>query len=235
MGHFAIAGGSRGIGRAVSEKLVTAGHSVTVFSREAGETASIDGAEHICHDFADDGEIPTDPLTGPLDGLVYCPGSLDLAPVHRVKMESIRSAFEINCVGAIRFLQAALPGLKASKEKTASVVFLSTVAVARGLAMHTSIAAAKGALEAAARTLAAELAPKIRVNCVAPALTETDLAARFFTTEEKRVAMNAMYPLQRTGTPEDIAEAVTMLLLPGSDWITGQTLGVDGGMACVQK
>lgn len=235
MGHFAIAGGSRGIGLAVSKKLIALGHSVTVFSREAGEISSIESAKHIVHDFASADEIPTAHLTGPLDGMVYCPGSLDLAPVHRVKPESMRTAFEINCVSAIRFLQAALPGLKASTERTASVVLLSTVAVARGLAMHTSIAAAKGALEAVARTLAAELAPKVRVNCVAPALTETDLAARFFTTDEKRAAMNAMYPLQRTGTPDDIAEAVTMLLLPGSDWITGQTLGVDGGMARVQK
>ena len=147
----------------------------------------------------------------------------------------MRAAFEINCVSAIRFLQAALPGLQASTARTASVVFLSIVAVARGLAMHTAIAAAKGALEAVARTLAAELAPKIRVNCVAPALTETDLSARFFSTDAKRTAMNAMYPLERTGTPDDVAEAVTMLLLPSSDWITGQTLGVDGGMACVQK
>lgn len=235
MGHYAIAGGSRGIGLAISKKLGAQGHTVLVLSREPGEIASIEGVQHMVHDFVGRDEIPSDTLTRPLDGIVYCPGSIDLAPVHRLKPEAMRAAFEINCVSAIRFLQAALPGLQASTARTASVVFLSTVAVARGLAMHTAIAAAKGALEAVARTLAAELAPKIRVNCVAPALTETDLSARFFSTDAKRTAMNAMYPLERTGTPDDVAEAVTMLLLPSSDWITGQTLGVDGGMACVQK
>ena len=233
MGRYVIAGGSRGIGRAISEKLIAEGHAVSILSREM--QTPIAGAEHVVCDFASDQPLPSEPFTEPLSGIVYCPGSLDLAPVHRVKADAIRSAFEINCVGAVRFLQAALPGLKAANERTASVVFLSTVAVARGLAMHTSIAAAKGALESVARTLAAELAPKIRVNCVAPALTETDMAARFFSTDQKRDAMNAMYPLQRTGTAEDIAAAVAMLLQPGSDWITGQTLGVDGGMARVQK
>ena len=233
MGRYVIAGGSRGIGRAISERLIADRHEVTILSREM--PSPVAGAEHVACDFASDQPLPSEPFDGPISGITYCPGSLDLAPVHRVKAAAIRSAFEINCVGAVRFLQAALPGLKATSEHTASVVFLSTVAVARGLSMHTSIAAAKGALEAVARTLAAELAPKIRVNCVAPALTETDMAARFFSTDQKREAMNAMYPLQRTGTAEDIAAAVTMLLLPGSDWITGQTIGVDGGMSCVQK
>ncbi len=233
MGRYVIAGGSRGIGRAISEKLIAENHDVTIISREM--PSPIPGAQHIAFDFASDQSLPTEPFEGPISGITYCPGSLDLAPVHRVKPDAIRSAFEINCVGAVRFLQAALPGLKSASEHTSSVVFLSTVAVARGLSMHTSIAAAKGAVEAVARTLAAELAPKIRVNCVAPALTETDMAARFFSTDEKREAMNAMYPLQRTGTVADIAATVAMLLLPGSDWITGQTIGVDGGMARVQK
>ncbi|MDG2208321.1 MAG: SDR family NAD(P)-dependent oxidoreductase [Pirellulales bacterium] len=233
MGHFVIAGGSRGIGRAISEKLLAEGHAVTILSRQMTEPLA--GAEHLQYDFSLDAALPSGAFEGPLDGIAYCPGSIELAPIHRVTAEAVRQSFELNCVGAIRFVQACLPGLKATEQANASIVLFSTIAAARGLAMHTAIAASKGALEAVARTLAAELAPKIRVNCIAPALTETDLSARFFSTDAKREAMNAMYPLGRTGTAADIAEAATMLLLPTSGWITGQTLGVDGGMSRVQK
>ena len=233
MGHYVIAGGSRGIGRAICEKLTAEGHSVTILSRQM--QIPIEGAQHVAYDFLSDQPLPKELLTKPLSGLAYCPGSIDLAPAHRLTPDALRQSFELNCVGAIRLVQACLPGLKASEEPNASIVLFSTVAAARGLAMHTAIAASKGAIEAVARTLAAELAPKIRVNCVAPALTETDLSTRFFSTDEKRKAMGAMYPLGRTGTAADIAEAATMLLLPTSGWITGQTLGVDGGMARVQK
>ena len=159
-------------------------------------------------------------------GLVYCPGSLTLGGFNRLKPDAFRQDFEINVVGAIKALQGSLPALNASD--SASVVLFSTVAVGQGMFAHATIAASKGAVEALARTLAAELAPKIRVNCVAPALTQTPLTQRFFATEDKAAAMAEKYPLARTGNAEDMASAVCFLLSPRSSWITGQVLGVDG-------
>ena len=120
---------------------------------------------------------------------------------------------------------------KGASERPSSAVLFSTVAVATGMPQHASVAVSKGALEGLTRTLAREWAPKIRVNCIAPALTETPLAARFFASEETRQAMAAKYPLARTGTPEDLAATARFLLSQDSDWITGQTIAVDGGMS----
>ena len=138
-------------------------------------------------------------------------------------------------LGAVKFLQACLPGLKkGAGSQPSSVVLFSTVAVGQGMPMHASIAAAKGAVEGLTRTLGAEWAPQIRVNCVAPALTETPLAERFFANDEKREAMAVRYPLKRTGMPSDLAQAACFLLQPSNSWITGQVLGVDGGMSTLR-
>ena len=138
-------------------------------------------------------------------------------------------------MGAVKFLKGCLNGLKrGATEQPTSVVLFSTVAVATGLPMHASIAVAKGAIEGLSRSLAAELAPKVRVNCLAPALTDTPLAANFFATDEKRAAMDAKYPLGRAGKAADLANMAAMLLSPNSGWVTGQIIGVDGGMSAIR-
>ena len=138
-------------------------------------------------------------------------------------------------MGAVKFLKGCQAGLKkSSATDPASIVLFSTVAVGTGLSMHSSVAVAKGAIEGLTRSLAAELAPKIRVNCLAPALTDTPLAANFFATDEKRAAMDAKYPLARAGTPADLANMAKLLLSPDSGWVTGQIIGVDGGMSAIR-
>jgi 3-oxoacyl-[acyl-carrier protein] reductase len=132
----------------------------------------------------------------------------------------------------VKCIQAALPAMKAAE--ACSVVLFSTVAVAQGLPLHASVAACKGAVEGLARSLAAELAPKIRVNCIAPALTDTRLAEKFLSSEEKRTAMAQRYPLKRVGQVDDIASAAYFLLSDESAWVTGQVLGVDGGMSTLR-
>jgi NAD(P)-dependent dehydrogenase (short-subunit alcohol dehydrogenase family) len=165
--------------------------------------------------------------------LAYCPGSLNLRPFRSLKAEVFRQDFELHVVGAVRVLQAALPAL--TEGTPSSVLLFSTVAVGQGMNAHASIAAAKGAVEGLIRTLAAEWAPKIRVNSIAPALTETSLTERFFADPEKAKTFGEKYPLARTGTVDDLASAGHFLLTPASSWITGQVIGVDGGLSTVRK
>ena len=228
--NFVIVGGSHGIGLGLVQRLVTDGASVTVLSRTADQLAGLSGVNHVAVDVTT-ADLTADMFPDSIDGLAYCPGSINLRSFRGLKPEVFREDFELNVVGAIKCLQAALPGLK--KVESSGVLMFSTVAVAQGMTMHASVAAAKGAIEGLTRSLAAELAPKIRVNCIAPALTNTPLAERFFASEEKVAAMSEKYPLKRTGTVDDIASLGQFLLSDQATWITGQVIGVDGGLSAV--
>lgn len=228
--NYVIVGGSHGIGFGLVQRLVAAGHSVTVLSRTADQLAGLAGVNHVTIDVTTD-EISAEILPGSIDGLAYCPGSINLRSFRGLKPEVFREDFELNVVGAIKCLQAALGGLKAAE--SSSVLMFSTIAVSQGMTMHASVATAKGAIEGLTRSLAAELAPKVRVNCIAPALTDTPLAERFFANEEKAASMGQMYPLKRTGTVADIASLGAFLLSDQATWITGQVIGVDGGLSAV--
>ena len=228
--NFVIVGGSHGIGFGLVQRLLANGASVTVLSRTEGQLAGLDGVKHSAVDVTAD-EINGDLLPESIDGLAYCPGSINLRSFRGLKPEMFREDFELNVIGAIKTLQAALPGLK--KAESSSVLMFSTVAVGQGMSMHASVAASKGAIEGLTRSLAAELAPKVRVNCIAPALTNTPLAERFFANKEKVAAMGQMYPLKRTGTVDDIASLGAFLLSDQAAWVTGQVMGVDGGLSAV--
>lgn len=170
---------------------------------------------------------------GPLvSGLAYCVGSINLKPVSRITDEDIERDFRLNAFGAFRAVQAALPALKASGD--AAIVLFSTVAVQQGFASHVSIAMAKGAVEGLMLSLAAELAPKIRVNCIAPSLTRTPLASALTSNEQMANAIAALHPLQRLGEADDVAAAAAFLLSADSAWITGQVIGVDGGRSSLR-
>jgi 3-oxoacyl-[acyl-carrier protein] reductase len=167
-----------------------------------------------------------------LDGVVYFPGTINLKPFHRLTADDFINDFNINTLGAVAFAQAYLPNLKMAE--SSSIVFVSSVAVQTGLTFHSSIAMAKGALEGLTRALAAELAPKIRVNCVAPSLVNTPLGEKFINTPEKIEQMQKRNPLQKIGQPEDVASAITYLLSSKSKWVTGQVLHIDGGMSTLK-
>lgn len=167
-----------------------------------------------------------------LDGLVYFPGTINLKPFNRLNTEEFMRDYSINALGAATFVQAYLPQLKQSTK--ASIVLMSTVAVQNGMPFHASIAMAKGAIEGLTRSLAAELAPAIRVNCIAPSLTATTMADRFINTQEKMEASEKRNPLKKVGAASELADAISFLLTEKSSWITGQVLAVDGGMGTLK-
>jgi NAD(P)-dependent dehydrogenase (short-subunit alcohol dehydrogenase family) len=231
--QYLIVGGTTGIGKSLTEIITSNGDKVILASRSASERT--EGSENISvHDVdTTDAEADWSFLPEKLDGMAFCPGSINLKPFHRFKPSDFEEDFRINLVGAVNAIQAALPALK--KAEKSSIVLFSTVAVQRGLNFHTSVAAAKGAVEGLTRSLSAELAPGIRVNAVALSLTETPMAERLLSNDSKKEAGNARHALKRFGQPEDIAEMAAFLIGGKSSWITGQIIGVDGGMGTVQN
>ena len=204
------------------------GHQVYTACRTQPEFNDI---RHITYDALDPSSV-LEGLPERIDGLVYAPGSINLRPFRALKPDAFQADFDINVMGFIRSLKAILPNLLASEQ--ASVVVYSTVAVKQGMPFHSSVAASKGAIEGLTRALAAEYTPKIRVNAVAPSLTHTPLAGKFLSSEEKIEKMNERHPLKRIGTPQDMAEITYFLLSEASSWMTGQILGVDGGMSSLK-
>ena len=177
---------------------------------------------------ATDGVLDVSQLPSQLDGFVYCPGSINLRPFKGLKPETFSKDFEINVLGAVQSLQSVLKNLLESPQ--ASLVFFSTVAVQTGMPFHASVAASKGAIEGLTRSLAAEYAPKLRVNTIAPSLTNTPLASKFLNNEIKLEKANERHPLKYIGSADDIANTARFLLSDESKWMTGQIIHLDGGI-----
>ena len=213
-----IIGGTKGIGKAIVEQL--SDHECFIVSRNESSLSN-----HFMVD-ALSGDLPD--IEG-LTGLVYCPGSINLKPFHRLTQQDFIDDYQKNVLGVVRVLQFYFRTLKKNK---GSVVLFGTVASQQGMPFHASIAAAKGGLEALSRSLAAEWAPNIRVNIINPSLTDTPLAEALLSTEQKRENAAQRHPLKKIGSPEDIAKGAVFCL--ENDWVTGQTIGIDGGMSSVR-
>ena len=221
--NILLIGGSYGIGLEIAKDLAQA-CNVHVASRSIDSLP--EGVTHHTFDVLKD-DINQLQIPETIDGLVYCPGSINLRPFKMLKPEAFAADLELNFMSLIRVVHALLPKLKNSEQ--ASLVFFSTVAVKVGMPFHTSVAAAKGAIEGFAKALAAEYAPAFRVNVIAPSLTDTPLASKLLTNDDKRLKMGERHPLKRVGTAKEVADLASFLLSDKSSWMTGQVLGIDGG------
>ncbi|MDA9938344.1 SDR family oxidoreductase [Salibacteraceae bacterium] len=222
MGVLLIIGGSKGIGSALLA-LEVENRAVINISRTAPKIEH-PNLTHYSLDVLND-ELPT---IEALDGIVYCPGSINLKPIGSLKMDDFKTDFEINVLGAVRVIQHYFRKLK--KGNDSSIVLFSTVAVKRGMAFHASVAAAKAGVEGITKSLAAEFAPTIRVNCIAPSITDTPLAANLLKNDERKEALGNNHPLKRVGEAHEVAAVASFLLSEKAKSITGQIWGVDGGM-----
>jgi NAD(P)-dependent dehydrogenase (short-subunit alcohol dehydrogenase family) len=231
MRNYVIIGGSSGIGKELVNELSAQGSFVfTTFN----ENAVVDHENIKYQKF----NVLTDTLNlddfpEEIHGLAYCPGSINLKPFHRFKEEDFIQDYKLQVLGATKVIQQLLPRLR--KSRAASIVLFSTIAVQYGFNFHSQVAMSKGAIEGLTRSLAAELAPTIRVNAIAPSLTNTDLAGKFLNSEEKVKLQSEKNPLKKVGEAKDIAEAAVYLLSEKSSWTTGQILHVDGGYSKIKQ
>ncbi|RKS52932.1 NAD(P)-dependent dehydrogenase (short-subunit alcohol dehydrogenase family) [Gillisia mitskevichiae] len=219
-------GGSYGIGLE-SAKILTSENNLFIASRTKEGLNEIE-CTHLTFDASKD-DIKELELPDTLDGLVYFPGSIKLKPFKMLSPEIFQEEMNLNFFSLVKVVQGLLPKLKNSEQ--ASLIFFSTVAVKVGMPFHTSISAAKGAIEGFAKSLAAEYAPSFRVNVISPSLTDTQLSEKLLSNDAKREKMGDRHPLKRVGNPKDIANAVEFLISEKSSWMTGQILGIDGGLS----
>ncbi len=226
--NILVVGGSSGIGLCLVNMLASQGAQVYSASRTKSED-SPESLIHIPIDVLSNFDLLAEQLPENLHGLVYAVGSINLKPFSRFTEDDFINDYKLNVIGAARTIQTAYKSLR--KAGASSIVLLSSVAAKTGMPYHASIAAAKGGVESLALSLAAEFASQnIRVNVVAPSLTDTPLAENLLNTPEKREASAKRHPLGRIGKPEDIASAISFLLSDASGWISGQVIGIDGGM-----
>lgn len=227
MKTFVIIGSTSGIGLSITQKLIQNNRVFGVSRREHSEVNHTNYT-HFSFDLIED-SWDTIPFPEQIDGLVYCPGSIQLKPLKMLTDKVIREDMEINFFGAINCIKA----LSDRLQQNSSILLFSTVAVQQGMPFHASISSAKGAIEGLTRSLAAELAPKVRVNAIAPSIVDTPLAKRLLNNDRKRELISDKHPLKRVGEVEDISELACFLLSASASWITGQIIGVDGGKSSI--
>ncbi len=228
MKNYLIIGASSGIGKALAEQLAQEENHVIGTYNQTEITSDTIKYHHL--DVTQD--FDTNFIPEQLDGLVYCPGSINLLPFRRIKQEAFLADYKLQVLGAIKIIQAAFPALR--KSGNASIVLFSTVAVQAGFNFHSQVAVSKGAIEGLTKALAAEFAPTVRVNAIAPSLTDTPLAGKMLDKPEKKEANAQRHPLKRIGEATDIAQTAAFLLSDQASWITGQIIHVDGGMSTLK-
>ncbi|HKL91104.1 MAG TPA: SDR family oxidoreductase [Allomuricauda sp.] len=222
--NILLIGGSYGIGLEMAKKL-SKENNVYIASRSNEQLLNLD-VTHIHFDVLSE-DISEKEIPEKLDGFVYCPGSINLKPFKTMGVDTIQNDMEINFIALAKTVKSIINRMN----EGSSMVFFSTVAVGTGMPFHTSVSAAKGAIEGFARALAAEYAPKVRVNVIAPSLVDTPLSERLLSNNKKKEMMSERHPMKRVGVPKDIANMALFLLDSNNSWITGQVIGVDGGMS----
>ncbi len=222
MKTYIIVGGSKGIGQAITKNLLQ-NNKVINLSRTKPEFDH-DNLQHHSVDILSD-ELPN---IGQADGLIYCPGSINLKPIGRLDIGDFRSDFEINVIGAVKAIQAYLPILK--KGDKPSMLFFSTVAAKLGMPFHASVAASKAAVEGLVKSIGAELAPTVRVNAIAPTVTDTELASKLLRNEKMIDNITERHPLKKFLNPTEVADMAAFLLSDKAASISGQVFEMDCGI-----
>jgi len=222
MRKIVVVGGSKGIGQAIVASLVEENVVINI-SRSAPLQPHANLTHYNCDILTD--ELPE---IEAVDTLIYCPGSINLKPISRLKLTDFREDFEINVIGAVKAVQKYLPKLK--NGNSPSILMFSTVAAKLGMPYHASIAASKAAIEGLAKSLGAELAPNIRVNVIAPTVTETDLAAKLLRNEKMVENITDRHPLKKFLKPNEVADLATFLISEKANSISGQIFELDCGI-----
>ncbi|UMB60717.1 SDR family oxidoreductase [Lutibacter sp. A80] len=222
MKTIVIIGGSKGIGKAII-KLLLETYKIINLSRSQPDFTHQNLIHYSCDVLND--ELPD---IEEVDSLIYCPGSINLKPFERLKLEDFKNDFDINFIGAVKAIQKYLPNLKQSKNS--SILLFSTVAAKLGMPFHTSVASVKSAIEGLVKSLAAEYAPKIRINAIAPTVTDTTLAAKLLRNDRQKEQIIERHPLKKYLTPEEVAEMAWFLISEKSASISGQIFEMDCGI-----
>ncbi|MCS7204184.1 MAG: SDR family oxidoreductase [Leptospiraceae bacterium] len=230
---YLIIGASGGIGKKIAEILSREPENQLILTYNKHPIQEFPSATKIQYNVLENHNPFENLNLSSLDGLVYTPGAILLKPFDRISPEEFKNDFELQVLGAAKTIQYVLKYLKQSQK--ASIVLFSTVATKIGMSFHSLVSTSKSAIEGLTLSLAAEFAPHIRVNCIAPSITNTPLASGFLNTEQKVKNLSDRHPLKRIGSPEDIAELTVFLLSPKSSWITGQVIPVDGGMSTIRN
>ena len=222
MNKIVIVGGSRGIGKEIINQLVD-DNMIINLSRNKPELTHTNLSHYNI-------DILTSDLPDLEDvsSVIYCPGSINLKPIGRISLDEFREDFEINVVGAVKIIQKYLPSLK--KSTNASILLFSTVATKLGMPYHSTVAASKSAIDGLVKTLGAELAPKIRVNAIAPTITKTDLASKLLRNEKVIENMIERHPLKKILMPEEVAKMAKFLISTDASSISGQIFNLDAGI-----
>jgi 3-oxoacyl-[acyl-carrier protein] reductase len=228
MGTYIVAGSSSGIGHSIALNLLNQGHEVIGFNRNQPNFEHSNFSFHEA-DFSQL-DVPLPELNQSIDGIFYCPGSIQLRPFKNIKSADFINDFMLNVIGATQLIKKYLPQLQLAASP--GIVLFSSVAAQTGMSFHSSIASSKAAIEGLTKSLAAEFAPKIRVNAIAPSLTQTALSEKFINTEEKLQASKDRHPLKRIGTAEEIA--ISSIHIMQNQWMTGQIITIDGGLGSIR-
>ena len=222
MNKIIIVGGSRGIGKEIINDLVD-DNLIINLSRNKPELTHT----NLTHYNVD--VLSSDlPYLEDVSSVIYCPGSINLKPIGRISLDEFREDFEINVIGAVKVIQKYLPILK--KSNNASILLFSTVATKLGMPYHSTVAASKSAIDGLVKTLGAELAPKIRVNAIAPTITKTDLASKLLRNEKVIENMIERHPLKKILMPEEVSKMAKFLISKNASSISGQIFNLDAGI-----